>query len=64
LIYVRLTEKGAKLRDRLQMMHQRHIEMFDETAITDADLQAATVALRQLDRFWDRIPGAGALSAA
>src|SRR5262249_46368355 len=36
-IHVRLTEKGAKLCDRLQLMHQRHIEMLNETAITDKD---------------------------
>ena len=53
-IHVRLTEKGAKLRDRLQMMHQRHVEMLNQTAITDADLQAATVTLRRLERFWIR----------
>jgi DNA-binding MarR family transcriptional regulator len=62
--HVRLTEKGAKLCDRLQMMHQRHIEMLSQTAITDKDLQSATATLRRLDRFWDRIPEAGALSAA
>src|SRR5580704_9814373 len=52
--HVRLTEKGAKLCDRLQMMHQRHIEMLDQTAITEEDLQSATTSLRRLDRFWDR----------
>src|SRR5262249_53342607 len=38
-IHVRLTEKGAELRDQLQIMHQRHIEMLTETSITDKDLQ-------------------------
>jgi DNA-binding MarR family transcriptional regulator len=53
--HVRLTEKGAKLCDRLQMMHQRHIEMLDQTAITEEDLQSATTTLRRVDRFWDRV---------
>ena len=63
-IHVRLTEKGAKLRDRMQMMHQRHIEMLNQTAITDEDLQAATVTLRRLERFWIRVPEAAALGGA
>ena len=53
-IHVRLTDKGAKLRDRLQKMHQRHVEMLNQTAITDEDLSAATVTLRRLERFWIR----------
>ena len=53
-IHVRLTDKGAKLRDRLQVMHQRHVEMLNQTAITDEDLTAATVTLRRLERFWIR----------
>ena len=63
-IHVRLTEKGAKLCDRLQMMHQRHIEMLNETAITDTDLRSAAAILQRLDRFLDRIPEAAARSAA
>jgi len=53
-IHVRLTDKGAKLRDRLQAMHQRHVEMLNQTAISDEDLTAATVTLRRLERFWIR----------
>jgi DNA-binding MarR family transcriptional regulator len=53
-IYVRLTEKGLKLRDRLLAMHQRHVEMLSETAITGQDLTAATVTLRHLEQFWIR----------
>ena len=52
---VRLTEKGAKLRDRLQQMHQRHVEMLERTAITEKDLHTATVTLGRLDRFWTRV---------
>src|SRR5262249_39566313 len=44
-VHVRLTDKGAKLRDRLQMMHRRHIEMLNETSITDKDLQLAAATL-------------------
>jgi len=53
-IYVRLTDKGSQLRDRLHQMHQRHTEMLNQTAITDDDLTAATVTLRRLERFWIR----------
>jgi DNA-binding MarR family transcriptional regulator len=57
-IHVRLTQKGAKLCDRLQTMHQRHVEMLNLTAITNEDLQAATVTLRRLERFWIHVPDA------
>ena len=30
-IHVRLTEKGSSLRDRLHAMHQRHVEMLNQT---------------------------------
>jgi len=32
-------------------MHQRHIELLHQTAITEEDLQATTVTLRGLERF-------------
>src|ERR1700730_16229949 len=51
-IHVRLTKKGRNLRDRLSAMHQRHVEMLSQTAITDADLQGVAVTLRRLERFW------------
>jgi DNA-binding MarR family transcriptional regulator len=53
-IYVRLTDKGAKLRDRLQTMHQRHVGMLTQTAITNEALLATTATLRRLERFWGR----------
>jgi DNA-binding MarR family transcriptional regulator len=53
-IHVRLTEKGLKLRDRMLAMHQRHVEMLNQTAITDEDLNATTATLRRLERFWVR----------
>jgi DNA-binding MarR family transcriptional regulator len=53
-IYVRLTDKGRDLRDRLGVMHQRHVEMLAQTPITDADLQGVVVTLRRLERFWMR----------
>jgi predicted transcriptional regulator len=55
-INVRLTEKGTKLHDRLQSMHQRHAEMLERTAVTDKDLHAASVTLRRLEHFWTLIP--------
>jgi DNA-binding MarR family transcriptional regulator len=53
-IHVRLTEKGAKLRDSLTVMHRRHSEMLSGTALSGDDLQAAGVTLRRLERFWIR----------
>ena len=51
-INVRLTAKGARLRDRLDAMHQRHTQMLDQFAISSADLRAAVVTLRRLQHFW------------
>jgi DNA-binding MarR family transcriptional regulator len=53
-IHVRLTDKGRDLRDRLSVMHKRHVEMLNQTTITDADLQGVGVTLRRLERFWIR----------
>jgi DNA-binding MarR family transcriptional regulator len=53
-IHVRLTEKGGKLRDALTAMHQRHGEMLPNAALSADDLQAASVPLRRLERFWIR----------
>ena len=53
-IRVRLTNKGRTLRDRLNEMHRRHIEMLGETRITDGDLQGVVMTLRDLERFWIR----------
>jgi len=52
-VHVRLTKKGLNLRDRLQGMHHRHVEMLNQTAIiTEDNLQATTATLRQLERQW------------
>ena len=53
-IRVRLTEKGVRLRDRLTAMHERHVDMLPQAALSVEDLQAATTALRSLERFWLR----------
>src|SRR6201987_926244 len=53
-IHVRLTDKGRELRDRLTGMHQRHVELLAQTAVTDGDLQNVIVTLRRLERFWIR----------
>jgi DNA-binding MarR family transcriptional regulator len=53
-IHVRLTEKGTKLRDSLSAMHQRHTEMLSQAALSAADLEAAGLTLRRLERFWIR----------
>ena len=51
-VYVRLTDKGCALRDRLNNMHGSHIGMLDQTRITDADLEGVTLILRRLEQFW------------
>jgi len=66
-VHVRLTEKGLKLRGQLISMHQRHMQLLTQTAISDKDLQSATVTLSQLERFWvradDLVPRPGRLVA-
>ena len=53
-IHVRLTDKGRDLRDRLSVMHRRHVEMLPRAAVSADDLQSAGVTLRRLERFWIR----------
>ena len=53
-IHVRLTDKGRKLRDRLTTMHQRHVSMLGDTAVSHDDLKNVGVTLRRLERFWIR----------
>jgi DNA-binding MarR family transcriptional regulator len=62
--HVRLTEKGTKLRKRLQTMHQRHVELLHQAAIIEEDLQAATVTLRRLARFLLHSPEINTAAAA
>ncbi len=51
-IHVRLTDKGRDLRGRLSVMYQRHVEMLNQAAIVDTDLQVVAVTLHRLERFW------------
>ena len=53
-VHIKLTNKGRKLRDKLSGMHQRHVELLKQTAITKKDLEAAAETLRRLERFWMR----------
>ena len=62
--YVRLTNKGTKLRDGLQIMYSRHTEMLNQTAITETQLQSAAQTLQQLERFWNQVPTGDAVAAA
>ena len=52
--HVRLSDKGRDLRDRLSVMHKRHVEMLGQTAITETDLQGVAMTLGRLERFWMR----------
>jgi DNA-binding MarR family transcriptional regulator len=54
---VRLTEKGAKLHDRLQSMHERHVLMLEGTTLSSERLQAAVATLRGLETFWNGVTG-------
>jgi DNA-binding MarR family transcriptional regulator len=56
-VYVRLTDKGCALRDRLNDMHGSHIGMLGQTRITDADLEAPTRTV--LDRRQQPHPAIG-----
>jgi hypothetical protein len=40
------------LRERLGVMYKRHVEMLNQTAITDIDLQGTATTLHRLERFW------------
>src|ERR1051325_4339150 len=51
-IHVKPTEKGRALRDTLKMMHERHIDVLQQSAVTPADLESAAITLRRLERFW------------
>ena len=53
-IHVRLTEKGQKLRDKLDAMHDRQLVMLGQTNITIEDLHASNTTLKRLERFWTR----------
>jgi DNA-binding MarR family transcriptional regulator len=53
-IHVHLTEKGTKLRDQLSAMHQRHLGLLSQAAVSVEDLQAVGVTLGRLERFWIR----------
>src|SRR5271170_6827527 len=53
-VHVRLTEKGIRLREALTAMHRRHSEMLGQALVGVEDLQATTVTLRRLERFWIR----------
>ena len=60
---LRVTEKGTKMRDRLQSMHQRHAAMLEQPGITDEDLHAVTVTLDRLEHFWSRVSAIKAAAA-
>ncbi len=53
-IHVRLTEKGAALRDSLTRMHRRHAEMLGQASVGAEDLLTVCTTLRRLERFWIR----------
>ena len=46
--------EGKALRDKLSVMHDRHIGMLGQTSLKPEDLQAACAAMKRLERFWTR----------
>lgn len=62
--HVRLTQKGAKLRDCRQSMYRRHIEMLSQIPLTEQDPQAAIMTLRQLQRGWVSVTETNTAAAA
>jgi DNA-binding MarR family transcriptional regulator len=55
-IHVRLTDKGTKLCDGLQAMHQQQLELLHQSRVTEDDLLTTAVTLRQLEFFWKSAP--------
>jgi DNA-binding MarR family transcriptional regulator len=51
-VHVRLTTKGHELRQQLNQLQQRNVELLEQTGISDADLAAAVITLRHFERFW------------
>ena len=67
-IHVKLTEKGRTLCDKLSGMHQRHVDLLAQTAVTKKDLEDVMVTLKRLERFWirasDLVQRPGSIAAA
>jgi DNA-binding MarR family transcriptional regulator len=53
--YVRLTEKGRKLREELTIAHQSRIELLPQSTLSSDELQATISMLHHLDRLWTDI---------
>lgn len=51
-IRVKLSEKGAELRDAIRLMFGRHEEKIQGTEITDDALRDLNKTLHLLERFW------------
>ncbi len=51
-VRVSLSDKGRKLWDRMDNMFHRHKVMLDDSAISVEQIEAATAALSELERFW------------
>lgn len=61
-IRVRLSEKGAELRDMISEMFRRHESQIEGTEVTDDRLNAMNETLKMLERFWasqTNYPGGG-----
>ena len=51
-VRVRLSEKGQALWDRMDAMFERHKSMLEDSRVTVEQIDAATGALTDLERFW------------
>jgi DNA-binding MarR family transcriptional regulator len=53
--YVRVTEKGRKLREELTLVHQLRLEQLAPEALSAGEIEATTAVLHLLDRFWNDV---------
>ena len=51
-VWVRSSDKGLALRDRLEQLFQRHVDTLDGAQLNQSTLQTGNSVLRQLERFW------------
>jgi DNA-binding MarR family transcriptional regulator len=51
-VRVKVSEKGLNLCDRIETLHQRHIEAMSQGFLTQGDLETLNQTLHSLERFW------------
>ena len=52
-VHVKLTPKGAEIRDTVRRLFHRHLESLEAVGnVNSADLESLNTSLRRLERFW------------